>query len=62
MRVDCGQLDPGAVIRPEPGELHPRMPERLDDDEELADWRAGRNAVYQLAALTVGARLAVVDA
>jgi hypothetical protein len=28
------------------------MPERLDD-EELADWRAGRNAVYRLAALTV---------
>jgi hypothetical protein len=26
------------------------MPERLDE-EELADWRAGRNAVYQLAAL-----------
>jgi hypothetical protein len=20
MRVDCGQLDPGAVIRPDPGE------------------------------------------
>ena len=34
----------------------------LPDDwyeEELADWRAGRAAVYQLAALTVGARLAV---
>src|SRR5580700_593774 len=61
MRVDCGQLDPGAVIRLEPGESHPRMPERLDE-EELADWRAGRNAVYQLAALTVGARLAVADA
>ena len=30
-----------------------RMPERLDE-EELADWRAGRNAVYQLATLTVG--------
>jgi hypothetical protein len=30
------------------------MPERLDD-AELADWRAGRNAVYQLAALTIGA-------
>jgi hypothetical protein len=29
---------------------------------ELADWRVGRNAVYQLAALTVGARLAVADA
>ena len=27
----------------------------------LADWRAGRNAVYQLAALTVGTRLAVAD-
>ena len=61
MRVDCGQLDPGAVVRPAPGEWHPRMPERLDE-EELADWRAGRNAVYQLAARTVGARLAVADA
>jgi hypothetical protein len=28
---------------------------------ELADWRAGRNAVYQPTALTVGARLAVAD-
>ena len=61
MRVDCGQLDPGAVIRPVAGEWRPRMPERLDQ-EELADWRAGRNAVYQLAALTIGARLAVADA
>ena len=60
MRVDCGQLDPGAAIRSEPGEWHPYMPERLDD-VELADWRAGRNAVYQLAALTVGARLAVAE-
>ena len=25
MRIDCGQLDPGAVIRPDPGEWHPRM-------------------------------------
>jgi hypothetical protein len=32
------------------------------DDEELADWRAGRNAVYQLSALTIGARLADADA
>jgi hypothetical protein len=60
MRVDCGELNPGAVIRPIRGEWHPRMPERLDE-EELADWRAGRNAVYQLAALTIGARLAVAD-
>ena len=61
MRVDWGGLDPGAAIRPVPGEWHPRMPERLDD-EELADWRTGRNAVYQLAALTISARLAVADA
>jgi hypothetical protein len=61
MRVDCGQLDPGTVIQPVPGQWHPRMPERLDE-QELADWRAGRNAVYQLAALTIGARLAVADA
>jgi hypothetical protein len=60
MRVDCGRLGPDAVIRPEPGEWHPRMPERLDE-EELADWRAGRDAIYQLAALTVGHRLAVAD-
>jgi hypothetical protein len=61
MRVDCGQLDPGAVIRPALGEWQPRMPEQLDE-EELADWRAGCNAVYQLVALTLGARLAVADA
>jgi hypothetical protein len=60
MRVDCGELDPATVIRPVPGEWQPRMPEQLDG-EELADWRAGRDAVYQLAALTVGARLAIAD-
>jgi hypothetical protein len=61
MRVDCGQLEPGAVIRPVPGEWEPRMLEGLDE-KELADWRTGRDAVYQLAALTIGARLAVADA
>jgi len=61
MRLDCGQLDPDAVMRPVPGEWHPRMPEQLDE-EELADWRAGRNAVHQLAAPTIGAHLAVADA
>jgi hypothetical protein len=60
MRVDCGQLEPGVVIRPVAGEWHPHMPKSLDEDE-LADWQAGRNAVYQLAALTIGARLAVAD-
>jgi len=43
-----------------PGEWHPHMPKRLDE-EELADGRAGRNPIYQLAALTIGARLAVAD-
>jgi hypothetical protein len=48
------------VIRPAPGDWRPRMPERLDE-EELADRRADRGAVYQLAALTIGARIAVAD-
>jgi hypothetical protein len=48
------------VIQPIRGERHPRMPER-PDEEELADWRAGRNGVRRLAALTVGARLAGAD-
>jgi hypothetical protein len=39
-----------------PGQWHPRVPEHPDKE------RAGRDAVYQLAALTVGARLAVADA
>jgi hypothetical protein len=36
------------------------MPEQLD--EESLRTGAGRNAVYHLAALTIGARLAVADA
>jgi hypothetical protein len=48
MRINCGELDPGAVMRPIAGEWQPRMPDR-------------RDAVYQLAALTIGARLAVAD-
>jgi hypothetical protein len=61
MRIDCSRLKPGAVIRPAPGEWQPHMPAQFDE-EELADWRAGRAAVYQLTALTVGARLVVADA
>jgi len=60
MRINCGELEPGAVIRPVMGEWQPHMPKSLDE-EELADWRAGRNAVYQLAAHTIGVRLAVAD-
>jgi len=54
MRVDCGELDPSVVIQPICGEWHPHMPDRLDE-EELADWRAGCNTIYQLAAFTAGA-------
>jgi hypothetical protein len=61
MRINCGEVDPSAVIRPVLGEWQPHMPKQLDQ-EELADWRAGRSAVYQLVAHTIGARVAVADA
>ena len=48
------------MIRPALGKWQPHVPARLDE-AELADGRAGRNAVYQLAAITIGARLAVAD-
>jgi hypothetical protein len=41
MRVDCGQLDPGAVIRPVPEEWHPRMPARASTKRS---WRTGAPA------------------
>ena len=31
------------------------------DEEEPADWRTGRDTVYQLAALTIGARIASLN-
>ena len=49
LAICCGEFDPRAVTRQVPGEWHPHMPKRLDE-QELADWHAGRNAVYQLAA------------
>ena len=61
MRIDCGEIDPNAVIRPALGKWRPHLPERLDE-EEFADWLAGRNAVYQIAAMTIGARLVVAEA
>ena len=62
LRAFCASAtDPDTVIQPVLGEWQPHIPERLDE-EELEDWRDGRNAIYQLAALTIGARLAVADA
>jgi hypothetical protein len=53
---------PGAVIhRPAPGDWQPPMPERLDE-EELADWRAGRDAgSIGSPRMTIGAGLGVAD-
>jgi len=31
MRIDCGDLDPGAVIRPVAGEWHHYLPACLDE-------------------------------
>jgi hypothetical protein len=50
-----------AVIRPVPGGWRPRVPGRLDE-EELAEWGAGHDAVYRFAALTIVAGIAVADA
>jgi hypothetical protein len=33
MRINRGELDPGAVIRPVMGEWHPHMNERLDEEK-----------------------------
>jgi hypothetical protein len=49
MRVDCGQLDPGAVIRPVPGEWHPRMPERLGTHPGYASATARRGPAVNAA-------------
>ena len=59
MRVDCGELNPGVGNPASAREWQPHIPERLDE-EELSDWRTGRDALYQLA-LIIGARLAVAD-
>jgi hypothetical protein len=46
MRVDCGQLDPAVVILPVPANGARVCPSALTE----RSWRAGRSAVYQLAA------------
>ena len=60
MRLDCAQLQPGAVVSPAPISWEPQMPPRLEH-EELADFRAGRDAIYLMAAHTIGARIAVAE-
>jgi hypothetical protein len=63
--LDAGQAGRVAVVQEEavPSDQRATTGDIIAvDDEELADWRAGRNAVYQLAVLTIGSRLAVADA
>jgi len=60
MRVDCVASSIPARRSDRYPASDPHIPYLLGDDE-LADC-AGRNAVYQLAALTLGAPLAVADA
>ena len=50
---------PGAVIGRTRRMVSTRA--RATDEEEMADWRADRDAIYQLISLTIGARLAVAD-
>jgi hypothetical protein len=57
MRGDCGQLDPGAVIRPVAGEWHPNC----QGSSTKMSFRTGTPAV-QPSISSVGARLAVAGA
>ena len=58
MRVVCGRLHPGAVIRPEPANGTRICP---SGSMKTSRTGAGHDAIYQLAALTVDARLALAD-
>jgi hypothetical protein len=53
-------MEKAARFEPMPHARGVRSP--YEDRSHGSGWRAGRNAVYQLAALTIGARLAVADA
>jgi len=60
MWIDCGQLDPGAMIRLVPSEWDRVCPSA----STKRSLRTGALAAmrYQLAASTIGAHLAVADA
>jgi len=60
MRINCGELDPARSSGRSSANGTRACPS-ASTKRKLADWRAGRNAVYQLAALTRGTRLAVAD-
>jgi len=56
MRVNCGELDPGAVVRPVPGEWQPHMRER----STKMSLRTGAPAAMRSTS-SIGTRLAVAD-
>jgi hypothetical protein len=60
MRVDCGQLDPGTVIRPVPGGWHCACPS-VSTRRSLRTGAPAAMRVYRLAALTVGAGIVAAD-
>jgi hypothetical protein len=47
MRVDCGQLDPSAVIRPEPGDWHPRTHRQLVGCEQQVGGARGDGDLHR---------------
>jgi hypothetical protein len=61
MRVDRGQLDPGARIRPARGEWHPRMPERLDEGERIIEIGNDRRGTVRIS-VARGSRMAFIIA
>jgi hypothetical protein len=61
MRIDCSEIDPRAVIRPVAGEWQPHMPAQLDEESFPTGAPAAPRSI-QLAALTIGARIAVAEA
>ena len=61
MRVDCGQLDPGAVIRPAPGS-GARVSPSASTKKSLRTGAPAAMRSISSRRLTIGARLAVADA
>ena len=57
-KFESSSLLRGVGSKPVPISVHAH---RLDE-QELANWRGGRNAVYPLGPLTLCARLALADA
>jgi len=58
--IDCGKLDPGAVIRPVAANGHPRMPQQTRGERSRADWAPAATRSIS-SRPDIGARLEVAD-